>query len=76
MRRWLYDEDTGKVELQEVNPKTGAWETIKEPDTRFEYGVFPLIRELYRGTRRVKWVGLQYGWSAAFTYDSGTDFRL
>lgn len=76
MRRWLYDEDTGEGELQEVNPKTGTWETIPEPDVRFDYGVFPLIRELYHGTRKVKWVGLKHGWSAAFNYDSGTDFRL
>lgn len=75
MKRWLYDEDTGEGELQQVNPKTGTWETIVEPDNRFEYGLFPLIRETLRGTRCVKWVGINRGVNAALHYDSGTDFR-
>lgn len=74
MKRWVHNDDTGLQELQKVNPTTGLWETIKDPDPRFEYGLFPFVREVIKNKRRIKWIGFKNGLGAALHHDSGTDF--
>lgn len=67
--------ETGQWENAELDPTTGTWKTNeRNTSPYYQYGLFPLIREMWRGTRKVKWVGFSRGLDAALYYDEGTDF--